>query len=447
MSEGRVGVVVFTRDLRLHDHRALAAAVANHEVVVPLFVFDEGILATSFNSANRTGFLLECLADLADSLRALGTELVLRRGEWVQEVLSVATEAGATCIYVSDDVSAYATRRLGALDHEAASMRLGVERHHGVTVVAPGSLSPANGDHYQVFTPYYRQWQTVRWRPVLEPPKQLSPHGIESIPMLSLADLSEGVRSPGVQPGGEREGRRRLAAWSTSTLAAYGDHHDDLAGDRTSHLSSYFHFGCLSANEVASALADLPGAEPFVRQLCWRDFCHQILAARPETSWSDFRNRGDRWRRNDEDLAAWKEGRTGYPIVDAAMRQLATEGFMHNRTRMVVASFLTKDLYLDWREGAAHFLDLLVDGDIANNNLNWQWTAGTGADTNPHRIFNPTLQGQRFDANGTYIRRYLPELTDAEDLHNPLPLERSLARYPLPIVDHHEAIARYRARQ
>ncbi len=190
------------------------------------------------------------------------------------------------------------------------------------------------------------------------------------------------------------------------------------------------------------------GVDAFVRQLCWRDFYAQILAARPDAAWSDYVDRGDRWRDDPVAVQAWKDGRTGYPVVDAAMRQLRAEGFVHNRARMVVASFLTKDLFVDWRVGAQHFLDLLVDGDLAQNNLNWQWVAGTGTDTNPHRVFNPTVQGQRFDPDGDYVRRYVPELRAVKDgsVHDPDPKVRRAYDYPAPIVDHHEAVAEYKDR-
>ena len=211
-------------------------------------------------------------------------------------------------------------------------------------------------------------------------------------------------------PGGETEARRRFTAWRRAGLTSYGDRHDDLPGDATSRLAPYLHLGCVSPLEIARGSLGRDGAEPFVRQLAWRDFYHQVLAARPDASWADFRHRGDHWVSDPAGLDAWREGRTGFPVVDAAMRQLLREGYMHNRARMVVASFLTKDLGIDWREGARHFLTWLTDGDVANNNLNWQWTAGTGTDTNPNRIFNPTVQGQRVDPDGVYVRRYGDEL-------------------------------------
>jgi deoxyribodipyrimidine photo-lyase len=198
---------------------------------------------------------------------------------------------------------------------------------------------------------------------------------------------------------------------------------------------------------VIAELGGRPGSEEFGRQIAWRDFFHQVLAARPETSWRDYRSRGDRWRSDPGALAAWQAGQTGYPVVDAAMRQLAAEGFMPNRARMIVASFLTKDIRIDWREGAAHFMALLADADVASNQLNWQWVAGTGTDTQRHRIFNPTRQGRRFDPGGAYIRRYVAELDGvaSREIHDPLPGVRTACKYPKPILDHAHAARAWRA--
>ncbi|MGH8920369.1 MAG: FAD-binding domain-containing protein, partial [Actinomycetes bacterium] len=191
------------------------------------------------------------------------------------------------------------------------------------------------------------------------------------------------------------------------------------------------------------------GARAFTRQLAWRDFHHQVLAARPECSTRDYRPRGDRWRRSDRDFTAWREGRTGFPIVDAAMRQLADEGWMHNRGRLIVASFLTKTLYLDWRLGARHFADLLVDGDTANNQLNWQWAAGTGTDSRPNRVLNPLRQAKRYDPAGDYVRKHVPELSGirGDAVHEPWKLPRgelSATGYPAPIVDLRSGAERFK---
>ena len=447
-SQSGTGVVLFTRDLRLSDHPALASAVAEHRGVVPAFVFDEAILASSFNRPNRTGFLLECLTDLDASLRGLGAALVVRRGDWVTEAFRLAAAGQAKTIHVSDDVSRYARTRLDRLERMAACAGVEVRRYPGVSVVPPGSVRPAGGDHYQVFTPYYRRWRETAWRALARRPRRVVPAAnTGSGPLPRLGQLTGESRSPEVARGGETVAQKRLAAWLPGHLGDYGDRRDDLAGDATSRLSAYLHLGCLSPREAAETALKAGDGEPFLRQLCWRDFYLQILAARPGAAWSDYRQRGDVWDDDPEALGAWRQGNTGFPVVDAAMRQLQREGFMHNRARMIVASFLTKDLYLDWREGARHFLDLLVDGDVANNNLNWQWTAGTGVDTNPHRIFNPTMQGRRFDPDGEYIRRYVPELAhmDRHAIHDPDPAARESTGYPPPIVNHREAISRYRA--
>ncbi len=259
-----------------------------------------------------------------------------------------------------------------------------------------------------------------------------------------------GSPSPELPQGGETVGRRRLERWLDDGLAAYGRRHDDLAANATSRLSPYLHFGCLSPLEVAERAQSRPGAQPFVRQLAWRDFFAQLLAANPQSAATDFRDRGDAWHDDADALAAWREGRTGYPVVDAGMRQLAREGWLHNRARLITASFLTKDLYLDWRLGAQHYFELLVDGDVASNAGSWQWVAGTGVDPRRHRIFNPTVQGKRFDPNGDYVRRYVPELAEIDGAAVHEPWRLGLLRppeYPEPIVDHAEAVAAFRARR
>ena len=445
-------VVVFTRDLRVHDHPALRAAGAAG-AVVPLFVFDDAILGGRFNRPNRTRYLLEALTDLDGSLRDRGGRLVTRRGDWAAEVGRVAHAAGAATVHCSADVTPYARDRIRRLTEALTPAGITVRAHLGTAIVEPGAVQPGGGGHFQVFTPYHRRWLAAPRRPVLAPPATVSvPAVLADVPLPALADLTPDPPSPTVVAGGETAARRALNTWVRAHLHEYGERHDDLAGDMTSRVSAALRFGCVSPAEIEHRLRDRPGADPFVRQLCWRDFYAQALAARPDAAWGDYRPRGDRWNDDPDRFRAWAEGRTGYPVVDAAMRQLRREGFVHNRARMIVASFLTKDLYLDWRLGARHFLDWLVDGEIANNNLNWQWNAGTGTDTNPHRIFNPTVQAQRFDPDGDYVRRYVPELAAVAGgaVHEPWKLAPEVRRtldYPDPIVDHHDAVAEYRARQ
>ena len=416
----RVGIVLFTRDLRVQDNPALSVACEECERVIPLFVVDDAILER-FGAPNRVAFLVESLRDLDRALRELGGALVVRRGGVVEEVRAF----GVPHVYLAEDVSSYARRR----ERRLVDAGLDVRALPGVTVLPPGDLVPSGGgDHFRVFTPYWNRWRVApRRRALARPaavrlPADLDPGRLE---------LDAPPSSAGRVLGGEVPGRRRLDDWIDDGLAGYGTRRNELADASTSRLSAYVRFGCLSPLELVERTVDRPGGEAFVRQLCWRDFNHQLFAARPELAREDMRPRGDIWRDDPDGLDAWREGRTGYPLVDAGMRQLRAEGFMQNRARLVTASFLTKHLYVDWRAGAAHFAELLVDGDIPNNVANWQWVAGTGADTRPNRVLNPERQAQRYDPDGEYVRRWIPEV--------------GTSAYPPPILDHEEAVARFRA--
>jgi deoxyribodipyrimidine photo-lyase len=443
-------VVLFTRDLRVHDQPALAAGVEEAEHVIPLFVFDDAILET-FGSPNRVAFLTDALADLDRALAARGTALVVRRGDGVTETLRVALDSRAQGIFLSEDVSAFAQTRQRRLEKDAGEHGIVVRAFPGITVVPPGDLSPAVSDGpFRVFTPYWNRWRSAHRRSLAPAPASI--RGIGALDRGRLPDAAELVAGatprPPLPAGGETEGRARLARWLRDGLADYEARRDDLGSPGTSGLSPYLHLGCLSPLEVVERATSRSGGEPFVRQLCWRDFHHQLLAATPELATRDHRSRGDRWRDDPAALAAWQEGHTGYPLVDAGMRQLLAEGTMHNRARLVTASFLTKHLYLDWRLGAAHFARHLVDGDVANNIGNWQWVAGTGADTRPNRVLNPTRQARRFDPDGVYVRRWVPELESVpgRDVHEPWRLgRRRPSGYPIPIVEHDEAVRRFLA--
>jgi deoxyribodipyrimidine photo-lyase len=443
-------VVLFTRDLRVRDQSALAAAAREAECVVPLFVLDDTLLRGPCGSPNRLSFLLDCLHDLDESLRERGGRLVLRRGDPVEETLRVARQGDASAIHLSDDYSAYAQRRRERLAAGCERAGLELHSHPGVTVVEPGELIPTSGDHYRVFTPYWRGWSELPRRKPLPAPRRLSlPSGIRVERIPALRRLTEGTPSPDLPQGGEGAARKRLDRWLRGGLAAYEEGRDQLAADGTSHLSADIHFGCLSPSAILGRVEGHQGEGAFVRQLCWRDFHHQVLAARPDLPRNDYRGRGDRWQYGKRLAEAWRQGRTGYPIVDAGMRQLSREGFMHNRARMIVASFLTKTLYLDWRIGAAHFERLLVDADLANNSGNWQWMAGTGNDTRPNRVLNPLRQAHRFDREGEYVRRYVPELAGVHGaaVHEPWLLDRDVRKsldYPDPVVDHEEAAVQFR---
>lgn len=353
----RTAVVLFTRDLRVHDHPALAAAQRDFDRVVPLFVLNERLLAAS---ARRTSFLHELLAGLR---AALG--LVVASGDLIRETERFRPSA----VYLSEDVSAHARRRAGRLG-EHFELRL----FPGITIVPPGELAPAGKDHYRVFTPYWRAW---RARPLPAP--------VDSGEQLPLG------RGP---------------------------------------LSAHLHFGSVSPADLARHASD-----DMLRQLCWRDFFAQLLAAVPELEWRDLYPGRRIWCSDPEAVAAWKAGRTGYPFVDAAMRQLAAEGWIANRQRLVAASLLVKHLRIDWRTGAAHFMEHLLDGDAASNSGNWQWVAGTGADPRPNRTFNPTRQGRLHDPDGDYVRRWLPELTPLSGarIHDPSLEQRRALGYVDPL--------------
>ena len=448
--------MLFTCDLRVRDNHALAAAVGDREQVVPLFVLDDELLAAGAGTPNRVAFLLDCLRDLDGSLRERGARLLVRHGDPVEQAMRLAERHGASSIDVSADATPYAARRRERLESACRRGRVELREHAGSSVLAPGEVVPHGADHYRVFTPYWHRWSVRPPPPAAPTPRRIAtPRGLPAMKLPPLDALAGRRRKPSssLLPGGEGAARERLARWLRHGLDGYGDAHDDLAHEATSRLSPYLHFGCISPRTVLERAARNEGAGEFSRQLCWRDFNRQVLAARPQMPHADYRSRGDRWRRSRRDLEAWREGRTGYPIVDAGMRQLAAEGYMHNRARLIVASFLTKTLYLDWRAGAAHFASLLQDADVANNVGNWQWVAGTGNDTRPNRVLNPLRQAQRFDPEGEYVRRHVPELAAVAGggaVHEPWRLparERRALDYPPPIVDHEAAARELRARR
>lgn len=377
----------------------------------------------------------------------------VRSGDLVEEVCRAVNEANADAVHMSAEQSRFAVLREQRLREalEAAGCRLFV--HDAVTVaVPPGEVTPASSDHFAVFTPYYRRWAQTPLRTVAAVPRRVPvPDHVRGQPLPARGDV--GGVSPALEHGGERKGRERMTSYWRRGLDAYDDTRDDLAADSTSRLSAHLHFGTLSPVELVHRARRHggPGADAFVRQLAWRDFHRQVLAARPDAAHADYRTRGDRWRSGrtaQADIEAWREGRTGYPVIDAGMRQLCHEGWMHNRARLLTASFLTKTLYVDWRIGADHFLHWLVDGDVANNQLNWQWVAGTGTDTRPNRVLNPVTQARRYDPDGTYVRRWVPELAGlgGPAVHEPWKLpgpDRAALDYPDPMVGRAETLDRF----
>jgi deoxyribodipyrimidine photo-lyase len=451
-------LVWFRRDLRLHDHPALRAALDAHDRVIPVFVLDDRLLHGRHASGVRTQFLLECLTELDQALRVRGSGLVIRHGNPAREVARLAEETGASEVHVSTDVTPFAKHREKDLE---------LHGHPGLSVVDDaGAPRTQGGKPYTVFSPFHRTWEQTPRRDVLAAPRKLPPLPSRlskgRIPSLRALGLTQDVAQP--PAGGETAARERLKRFLADDVAAYADNHDALAADRTSRLSPYLHFGCISPREIEERLPTGAGPAAFRRQLCWRDFYLHVLFHHPRNTRSEFqqRYRGTiAWSRAKKPFEDWCEGRTGYPLVDAAMRQLKQEGWMHNRARLVAGSFLTKDLGIDWRRGERHFMRYLVDGDEANNNGNWQWIASVGVDPQPvfRRIYNPARQMQSHDPEGTYVRRYVPELIDVPDryLHEPWTMPEEVQHaagciigehYPGPIIDHkqarEEALQRYR---
>jgi deoxyribodipyrimidine photo-lyase len=422
--------VLLTRDLRVHDQPALAAACATFDRVVPLYVLDPALEKLS---ANRSRFLHQALVDLREALRRRGGDLVVRHGDPVAETIRLARQVEATGVAVSGDVSRYARRRERRLREECERHRMALRIFPGVTVVDPGALRPTGGSHYKVFTPYFRAWSAATWRDPVDPPRRVT-----LPPDLDRGDLpaEPAGESPRAAPGGETAARRRLHDWA-GRLDRYAEAHDDMPGDGTSRLSPYVRFGCVSPLELARLTPDR--GHEFARQLCWRDFFYQVTLANPGLATVSLRPRAaDEWRDDTDALAAWEDGRTGLPVVDAGMRQLRAEGWMHNRARLITAAFLVKHLGVDWRAGLAVFNRWLLDGDLPDNAGNWQWVAGVGNDPRPNRGFNPVRQALRFDPHGTYVRRYVPELAEVSGpaVHRPWALPAAVRvglDYPPPL--------------
>jgi deoxyribodipyrimidine photo-lyase len=420
------------RDVRLTDNAALHAALEVGSVV-PVFILDP---AFSRSSPRRKDFLYEGLHALHKDLQARGSYLVIRNGNPVDVLHQLVGETNARVIFAEEDFTPYAIRRDGDV-----ARRLPLQLVPGQTVHHPMDVLKPDGNPYTVFTPYSKLW-TARLPSSLElynvPDRIQTPAGIASDPL-------PGFKVSPLFPAGEQEALVRLEEFLHQRIYSYGTDRNRLDLNGTSSLSPYLHFGMLGLRQAVRAArqalveagneASRKSAEVWLNELIWREFYIQILFHFPHVHRTAFNPSlaNIPWRNDESQFKAWKEGRTGVPIVDAAMRQLRDIGWMHNRARMIVASYLVKDLLIDWRWGERYFMSELIDGDIAANNGGWQWTAGTGTDAAPYfRIFNPVLQSVKFDPNGEYIRRWVPELRglDSRDIHAPWEQGLKVKGYP-----------------
>jgi deoxyribodipyrimidine photo-lyase len=425
------------RDLRLTDNPALHAALKTGSVI-PLFILDPAFAKTSLR---RRNFLYEGLHTLDQDLKKRGSFLVIRAGKPVHVLRKLCEETKAETIFAEEDFTPYARSR-----DAQVSKFLPLHLVSGQTVHHPTTVLKPDGKPYTIYTPYSKRWKThLTHIKIIPAPEEMdTPAGIqsESLPQFSNTPLF---------PAGGQEALIRLEEFLHKKIYSYADDRNRMDLDGTSSLSPYLRFGMLGLRQAVSAAQQVMSgagsaelkrnAEVWLNELIWREFYIQILYHFPHVSKGSFNASlaNIRWRNDVDEFEKWKSGITGMPIVDAAMRQLRETGWMHNRARMIVASFLVKDLLIDWRWGEAWFMENLLDGDPAANNGGWQWTAGTGTDAAPYfRIFNPILQSEKFDPYGDYIRKWVPELSslNKKEIHAPWNFDIKLSGYPeKPIVD------------
>lgn len=429
------------RDLRLQDNLTLKNALENPPVL-PVFILDPVLLSPA--PERRLNFLFRNLHELDQDLQLWGSKLIIRTGKPVEVLERLFRETGADRIYAEEDFTPYARLRSvligGYLPIKLIQGQLGLH---------PLAALKSNGKPYRVFTPFKKNWLALN--PAIEP----IPIPVH-IP--SIQNIDPGVLPPGENeelfPAGEKAAHQRLEEFIQRKIEFYHLNRNRMDLDGTSSLSPYIRFGVLGLRsalrqsiqmlEDESSRKDIQGIETWLNELIWREFYIHSMFHFPQSRTQNFRSRYDRlpWRNDRSEFDAWKEGMTGIPVVDAGMRQLKQTGWMHNRARMISASFLVKDLLIDWRWGEKWFRESLLDGDLAVNNGSWQWVAGTGTDAAPYfRIFNPILQSQKFDPSGDYIKRWVPELRemDSRRVHSPWKFDLSIKNYPAPIVEHHFA--------
>lgn len=435
------------RDIRLGDNGAFASA-ASRGTVVPLFVWEDNLLAGAGDI--RRAFLFEALNALDDSV---GRALIYRNGPAVEAVPEFCRLVGADTVHITEDFAPWGRARDVEVEGALAAVGVRLVRADTPYVIRPGTVRKDDGTPLKVFTPFYKRWMTHAW----------SPFGDTTATFADHRDLCVGSRRPqgwsavAPLPAGEHGAWERFDEWSARAMDGYKDDRNNPGIDGTSMMSPYLKFGVVHPRQLLARLDASPGAEHFRSEIAWREFYADVLFHQPRTAWENLQPKMNAMRIDDdaaarERFAAFCRGETGYPVVDAGIRQMLATGWMHNRVRMIVASFLVKDLHLPWQWGARFFMEHLVDADIASNNHGWQWTAGTGTDAAPYfRVFNPTTQGQKFDPAGAYIKHWVRELAhvDSKHIHEPSALGLLAPEdYPAPMVDHarerDEALLRYK---
>jgi deoxyribodipyrimidine photo-lyase len=449
----------FRRDLRVSDNTSLSSAARDADRVVPVFILDDHYANDPNVGPARFRFLRESLSALAEKLPSVGGRLLLRRGPASEALPALLKETGAAAVYANLEIGPYPERRdrdaQAAVERSGARFRLFPD----ALLVEPDAIATGAGDPFTVYTPFSRKWMAAEKRRPEPDPARLATPQLQGIPLERVRSWRDLPPNPAAPKGGESKARALLASFLSAAVRDYADARNFPARLSTSRLSPHLHFGTISPRTVRSAAveawkaatpAERESVNRFVLELAWREFYHHVLFHFPRVAEGNFKPEFDRlpWQSSPEGLAAWKAGRTGFPLVDAAMRELSTTHWMHNRARMVAASFLAKDLHVHWREGEKWFERELADADLANNNGGWQWAAGTGTDAAPYfRIFHPVLQSKRFDPEGAYIRRFVPELARVplQKIHEPWTMTgeeqraagcRIGADYPAPIADH-----------